>query len=71
MVSKSSWEFYIDQINKGLYRIAFEHAKKFGRRVYVIDPRNTYVVASCSYQAFRKYRKYLHLAPGDECSRLH
>lgn len=65
------WSIYIDLINKGEYKIVFEHAKKKDRRVYIIYPKFCSIVDSCSYQAFRKYRKYLHSIPGMRCNRMH
>lgn len=70
MIKKSTWSVYIDLINRGEYKIVFEHAKKTDRRVYIIYPKFRSVVDSCTYQAFRKYRKYLHSIPGARCNRM-
>lgn len=65
MIKKDDWFEYIDLINRGRYKITFEYVKKKDRRVYILDLVYGRVVASCSYQAYRKYRKYLHLVPGE------
>lgn len=69
MIKKSTWSIYINLINNGTYKIVFEHAKKHDRRVYIIYPLYGSIVDSCSYQAYRKYRKYLHTIPGTRCNR--
>lgn len=71
MISRREWDVFISLINEGEYTIAFEHSKKDDRRVYIINKKFSSVSASCSYQAFRKYRKYLHSIPGEGCNRLH
>lgn len=71
MIKKSTWEIYIRLINEGVYKLVFEHSKKKDRRVYIIYPMYNSILDSCSYQAFRKYRKYLHSIPGSGCTRLH
>lgn len=70
MIKKAVWEGYINLINKGEYKIVFEHAKVVDRRIYIIYPKFRSIVDSCTYQAFRKYRKYLHSIPGPECKRM-
>ena len=70
MIKKSTWDIYISLINRGEYKIVFEHAKTHDRRVYIIYPKFNSIVDSCSYQAFRKYRKYLHITPGIRCNRM-
>lgn len=64
MIPRREWDIYISLINKGIYTIAFEHSKKRDRRVYIINRGCGYITASCSYQAYRKYRKFLHIIPG-------
>lgn len=71
MIKKTTWAVYIELINNGVYEVVFEHPKKKDRRVYIIYPVYGRIVDSCSYQAFRKYRKHLHSLPGSECSRMH
>ena len=71
MIPRREWDIYISLINRGEYTIAFEHSKKSDRRVYIINKAAHYVAASCSYQAFRKYRKQLHTIPGTRCNRMH
>ena len=70
MIQRREWDIYISLINRGEYTIAFEHSKKNDRRVYIINKACGYIAASCSYQAFRKYRKYLHSIPGSKCNRM-
>lgn len=71
MIKKRDWELYASLINDGKYTIAFEHSKKKDRRVYIINVIYGYIAASCSYQAFRKYRNLLHSIPGIKCNRMH
>lgn len=70
MIKKQEWEVYIKLINEGTYKITFEHVKKQDRKIYILYPRFNHIVNSCSYQAFRKYRKYLHSIPGSGCNRM-
>lgn len=71
MITRDDWMIYIKRINEKKYTIAFEHSKKTNRRVYIIDIVCGKIVVSCTYQAYRKYRKYLHIIPGSRCNRLH
>lgn len=71
MIQRREWDIYISLINKGKFTIAFEHSKKPDRRVYIINIEFGSIAASCSYQAFRKYRKFLHSIPGGGCNRMH
>lgn len=71
MITKDRWLGYISLINKGTYTIAIEHSKKRGRRVYILYPQYMHIVNSCTYQAFRKYRKYITSIPGARCNQMH
>lgn len=71
MIKSKDWMRYIRKINEGDYTITFEHCKLTNRNVYIIDILYREIVAVCSYQTYRKYRKYLYSIPGTRCNRLH
>ena len=70
MIKKNDWMRYIRRINEGDYTIVFEHSKCSDRHVYIVDILYREIVDDCSYQAYRKYRKFLHSIPGRKCNKM-
>lgn len=71
MITRSDWMYYIRKINTGDYTIAFEHSKRKNRTVYIIDILYAEIRATCSYNAYRKYRKYITSLPRKGRNQMH